>query len=183
MSLDLQIFLWVNRDGGRWFDAAARLLSAPAFGVAVGVGIALALWRAAGRRAARPLAAFGIGIALTDAVGSQLLRHLLTRQRPCYGPYREAVRHLLRAADVPSFPSLHAANFFALAFFAARADRRLAAPAYAVAAAVALSRVYGGVHWPSDIIGGAAWGTLCAAFAWWCAERLSRSAGKQPAVE
>jgi membrane-associated phospholipid phosphatase len=59
-----------------------------------------------------------------------------------------------------SFPSAHATTSFA----AARAYRRVApsAPLYAVAIAFALSRPYLGVHYPSDVIAGAALGTALA---------------------
>jgi undecaprenyl-diphosphatase len=61
-----------------------------------------------------------------------------------------------------SFPSAHAATSFA----AALAYRRRGLPAaqlYAMAAAMGCSRVYLGVHYPSDILAGAALGTALAA--------------------
>jgi membrane-associated phospholipid phosphatase len=56
-----------------------------------------------------------------------------------------------------SFPSAHATSSFA----AARAYSALvpAPPLYALAVALALSRLYLGVHYPSDAVAGAALGT------------------------
>jgi undecaprenyl-diphosphatase len=61
-----------------------------------------------------------------------------------------------------SFPSAHAATSFAAALAYHRRGLP-AAPLYAMAAAMGCSRVYLGVHYPSDILAGAALGTALAA--------------------
>jgi membrane-associated phospholipid phosphatase len=61
-----------------------------------------------------------------------------------------------------SFPSGHSATAFACATVLAWYDRRLAVPAFVLAAAIAWSRVYVGVHWSLDVLGGAVVGVLLA---------------------
>jgi undecaprenyl-diphosphatase len=66
-----------------------------------------------------------------------------------------------------SFPSGHAATSFAGATLLAWYAPRLAVPLYALAALVAWSRVYVGVHYPFDIVAGALLGIAVAtAFRW-----------------
>jgi undecaprenyl-diphosphatase len=61
-----------------------------------------------------------------------------------------------------SFPSGHALSSFACAFVLTRLAPRLAAPAFALAALIAMSRVYVGVHYPLDILVGAVLGVVVA---------------------
>jgi membrane-associated phospholipid phosphatase len=83
-----------------------------------------------------------------------VLKTVVRRRRP----ELEKLPALISTPTSLSFPSAHASSSFA----AARAYARLVpgAPLYAVAAAMALSRVYLGVHYPSDIAAGALLGTL-----------------------
>jgi undecaprenyl-diphosphatase len=73
-------------------------------------------------------------------------------------PVIEDLPHLMATPTGLSFPSSHSTSSFA----AARAYGRLlpAPPLYVAAVAMAFSRLYLGVHYPSDIAAGAALGTV-----------------------
>jgi undecaprenyl-diphosphatase len=95
----------------------------------------------------RGATAVGAAYALNSAI-----KGVVRRQRPAFAE----LPALVATPTALSFPSAHASSSFA----AARAYSSLlpAGPLYAVAGAMALSRVYLGVHYPSDIAAGAALG-------------------------
>ena len=66
-----------------------------------------------------------------------------------------------------SFPSGHAAVSFAAAVSIFMSNRRLGIFALILAALIGFSRIYLYVHYPSDVLAGAALGTLCAVGAAW----------------
>jgi undecaprenyl-diphosphatase len=164
LPLEERIFRAVNVDAGPVVDALARTLSSPVLGASVAVLLAAALlWRRRGAgRAWAWVLALGLALALTDGLGSQVIRPLVPRARPAYALPPGTVRFIAPAANVGSIPSLHAANFFAMALVGAVGWPALAPLLYALAVAVAWSRLYVGVHWPGDVLLGALWGTLWA---------------------
>ena len=122
-----------------------------------------AFWRA-GKRGRIIAALTLVVIAAGDQISAHVLKPIFLRTRPPYA--LEHVRLLVDTTRSFSFPSAHASNAFAVASFVSSFYRRTKVALYIVAVLLAYSRVYVGVHYPSDILGGAALGLalgLCAA--------------------
>ena len=100
-----------------------------------------------------------VAVALADASATGL-KAAFDRERP---PERYAEPDaLVSVPDSGSFPSGHAATSFAAATILSFALPRVAPILVVLAAAVGFSRVYVGVHYPLDIVGGAGLGVLIA---------------------
>jgi membrane-associated phospholipid phosphatase len=76
---------------------------------------------------------------------------------------------LVAPSNEPSFPSDHAVAAFAIAFTVAFSGRRMGALFLGGASVIALSRVVAGLHYPGDVLGGAAIGFVAAALVLWLA--------------
>jgi undecaprenyl-diphosphatase len=118
------------------------------------------------------------GEVLADAT-SYALRYAIGRDRP---PVRFAEPHaLVHVPGNPSFPSGHAATSFACAALLAWLTPLPRVPLFVLAALIAFSRVYDGVHYPLDVVGGAVLGLLVATALRLLAEALRRSEQGQQA--
>lgn len=159
--------------GPVWFEELMRDVTAlGSMGILVGLTLAVAgyLWLLGNRRS--------MGLMLAAVYGgilaSSFFKQWFDRPRPDLVPHEMAV-------STASFPSGHsmlaAVTYLTLAAMLARVQPTRALKIYVLAVAVlvtvgvGVSRVYLGVHWPSDVLGGwtagAAWALACWLIAGW----------------
>jgi undecaprenyl-diphosphatase len=132
------VFVWLSKIGGYGL-------------VWLGIGLALSLlWRRA-----TPFVLVLLADAAADGLAT-LLKLVVGTRRPSGGGPLIAIPH----SD--SFPSGHAATSFACATVLTALVPRAAPAFYVLALAIGYSRVYVGVHWPLDVVGGAVLGVATA---------------------
>ena len=119
-------------------------------------GLGAALFLARGRRGAVALLFCAATVAVSDQVNSKGLKPLFRRPRPSVE--LADTKPLFGVRRTNAFPSSHAVNFFAASAFVRELYPRGGIAFLGLASAVALSRVYVGDHWPSDVLAGAALG-------------------------
>ncbi len=108
-----------------------------------------------------------VAVALSDQITCSVLKPLVARVRPSNALPEGAFRLLVGKSSAFSFPSAHAANSAAVATVVSWRWPRFAALAFALAALIAYSRVYVGLHYPGDVVGGAVLGIMCGRGAIW----------------
>ena len=102
------------------------------------------------------MTAAGLGLLI-----SQVITEFWQRPRPFVAHPHDTILLVARSSE-PSFPSDHAVAAFAIAFSVAFIGKRMGAAFLAAATLIALSRVVAGLHYPSDVLGGAAIGLVSA---------------------
>jgi undecaprenyl-diphosphatase len=171
-EVDRDLQGWVVEHRVGVLDPLFEALSyAGSFGF-VWLGIAFAI---SGFSWSRPWLWTRVGAAILVAESiSATLKVAIERDRPPLS--RPVPEPLLESPSTFSFPSGHATVSFACATVLALAVPRLRWPLYALAALIAFSRVYVGVHYPFDVLGGAALGVALAIALRMLAGALRRSA-------
>lgn len=103
-----------------------------------------------------------VAMLLTFIVGNLILKNMIHRDRPCW--IDPSITLLVKSPSDYSFPSGHSMNGFTASVSILLCDKKLGIPAVILATAIAFSRLYNFVHFPTDVIAGIVIGIVSALF-------------------
>jgi undecaprenyl-diphosphatase len=168
-SWDTSAFLLLNGLHSPFWDSLMRQVSSPWILVPIHLFLLAAIFRRPGRHRAAALLGLLLFVIAIDLAGAHAIKDAVQRVRPCNVADLASSIHFVggRRSGAYSFVSTHTAYAFALAGFAlfSLRRRRVALVLVVWGAAVGYSRLYVGLHYPGDILGGAVWGIASAALA------------------
>ena len=175
--LDEQVLLWIQECVRQEvLDPLVKLYTTLGNAGIIWIVVSLAMlcWKPTRRVGVTALCAMVLGLLCTNVV----LKHLVSRPRPY--TVVEGLIPLLTSGDPNSFPSGHTCAAFAagVAWFGTARKGGWRAAALIQAVLMGLSRLYVGVHYPSDVLAGAIIGTLCGLGGLWLVDRWEKRSGK-----
>lgn len=117
----------------------------------------------------------GISAVIARLGVTELIRFLYHRPRP----FSALPAHQLLTDNAWSFPSGHATFFFAMATAIYLYNKKWGVFFFTAAILMTISRVIAGIHYPSDIVGGALIGITVACVVFHIARRMSARRARQ----
>ncbi|MGD2034699.1 MAG: phosphatase PAP2 family protein [Bacteroidales bacterium] len=164
IALDTQLFLWLNSQHSPFWDKVMWLVSGkiewlPLYLILVAFIIYRYRWQSLAI-----IVSIIIAVALADHLAVKAFKEVFERLRPSHNPEIQDLVHIVNnyRGGLYGFVSNHAANSFSLAMFLSLLlkNKLFTAGIFFWAILVSYSRIYLGVHYPGDILGGAALGMV-----------------------
>lgn len=162
LEADTNIFLFLNGFHNDFWDTVMLMVTRKETWIPFYMGILYFVVKNFRGKSLLVILSIALLIAASDQL-SVLMKETFQRLRPVHEPAIEHLVHnVLRKGGMYGFVSSHAANSFAVFVFTSRLfkNRSYTFLLFFWALLVSYSRIYSGVHYPLDIVGGAALGWL-----------------------
>lgn len=165
-SVDDQVLLFFNGNHTEFLDGFMSLITGKWIWIPLYIALIDMMFKRLGpKNAAIVLVAVILAIVMSDQICASLIRPYIGRLRPC-NPENPIYQYITIVNGISpggySWPSCHAANTFALATLLSIVFRMrvFTILIFSWAIIVSISRLYLGVHYPTDILCGAAFGSV-----------------------
>ncbi len=160
IEIDTYLFKLINSNGDVSFDFLMILLSNKFILIPLYIYILFVLYKKFKKDFFWVLLSISFLIFLADFGSVKFFKEVFLRLRPCH--QFEDIRLVLECGGKFSFISSHASNMFSIAFFIGLLTKnsKLFIALFSLATVIGYSRIYLGVHFPLDIIGGMFWAII-----------------------
>ena len=157
-KIDEYFFRLINSVGWDGMDGIMILISSKWFWIPLYIYILYLIYKRFSDQFIKILLSLGLLIFIADFGSVHLFKEVFERSRPCH--FLEGVRIVDDCGGPFGFISSHASISFSIAFFISLLFRNLwgFVHLFSWAVLIGFSRVYLGVHYPFDILGGMFWG-------------------------
>lgn len=162
---DQDLLLWINGSHSPAADVFFKFITGKFTWVPLYLWMLILLIRKEGKNIWIPVLSIVLMITLSDQMASGIFKPWIGRLRPCHTPELKSLLHLVDnyCGGEFGFYSSHAANTCALAFFWSQRTGKLLAWLLGIYAVLnCVSRIYLGVHYPTDILAGIGGGVFAA---------------------
>lgn len=177
IEADKNLLVWLNSKHTEWLDGLMFAATGTVFWMPFYFLLIYLFFKKLDNKAWLVLGCIALTIVVSDQLTSSVLKPLTERLRPSHEPSLEGMLHLFRTENGKfykggkfGFPSSHASNAFGVAVFSWLTMRNhlgwIGFLTFPLAFIISYTRIYLGVHYPGDILFGAALGAALGYLSW-----------------
>lgn len=188
IQLDKELFMWLNSYHTHFWDVIMMVFTRKEFWIPFYLVLIFQIYKAKGNEALWWIIGAFVLIFLCDQISTQLFKNVIQRFRPSHDPTLQGMVNLVHGykGGKYGFVSSHATNSFGVALFTSLLFRNKLYSIFIFTWSLLIiyTRIYLGVHFPGDVIGGMMLGLVLGYFVyrltqWWVEKRGITSLGSR----